>query len=93
MKGRKMVDTYEVLPELRDETGEEILSASFTTNNGIRIQIRNDDLGPDWAVFDFTAEQAETVGSALLRWALARAAQPGASIGDGRQLIIAEREE
>lgn len=62
-------DFYEVLPDMTEDAGEATLSASFTPNNGIRVQIQNDDLGPDWAVFDFTKAQAEMVGQALIRWA------------------------
>lgn len=64
---------YEVLPDLYDENGEVTLSAAFTPNNGIRIQLldaKSDD--PDWRVFDFTPDQAEMIGNALLRWAKAR---------------------
>ncbi len=61
-------DGYEVPANLTDETGEETLSYSYTSNNGIRLQILNDDI-LDWAVFDLTKEQAELVGNALLRWA------------------------
>ncbi len=64
-----MSEFYEVLPEIEGEDGESVLSASFTPNNGIRVQIANQDLGPDWAVFDFTDDQAEQIGQALVRWA------------------------
>lgn len=55
----------------------EELSASYTLSNGIRVQILNADIGADWAVFDLTANQAETLGEALIRWAKARAALYG----------------
>jgi hypothetical protein len=64
---------YEVLPDILDESGEVTLAASFTPNNGIRIQLldsESDD--PDWRAFDFTADQALTLGNALLRWAMER---------------------
>ena len=75
--------TYEVLPVLIDETGEEHLHASYTPNNGIRIGILNkfseDDLeheqftedGWDCCLrsFDLSSEQARQLGQALIRWA------------------------
>ena len=57
---------YEVLPDLVGDDGE-VLSASYTANNGIRLQIRQDD--GDWAVFDFTSDQANLIGGFLLWWA------------------------
>ncbi|MDO8534603.1 MAG: hypothetical protein Q7S17_07675 [Xanthobacteraceae bacterium] len=59
---------FEVLEAIRDETGEGVISASYTPNTGIRIAIQNDDLGPDWACFNLTAEQAMTLAMALNRW-------------------------
>lgn len=66
-------DAYEVLPAMTGSDGEEI-SASYTANNGIRLAISNDDLGTDWAVFDFEPEQAEIIGQALLRWSRSKRA-------------------
>lgn len=63
---------YEVLPTMRHERDEdsETLSASFTPNNGIRLQIINDDLNPgEYAVFDFSPDEARLIGAALTRWA------------------------
>ena len=75
---------YEVLPEMiEDGAGEAKLHASWTANNGIRIQIENkfdeedrqyeqlNEAGWDnyFRVFDLTREQAKTLGEALLRWA------------------------
>lgn len=67
-----MGNAYEVLPDLKNTEGE-ILSASYTANNGIRLEIQNDDLGDDWTVFDLTTAQALEVGKALVRWAEERA--------------------
>ena len=64
-----MGDKYEVLPDLRDTHDEATMNVAYTPNNGIRIQILDDTLPGDWAVFDLTPEQAETVGLALLRFA------------------------
>lgn len=63
---------YEVIEPIRDETQAATLTASYTPNNGIRIEIINDDMGPDWACFDLEPELAERIGSALIRWAKAR---------------------
>lgn len=61
---------YEVLPEFGDATGNARLMAAFTPSNGIRIGIVNNDLDmAGWAEFDFTEDQAEAVGQALVRWA------------------------
>lgn len=67
---------YESLPQIKDESGEVVLHASFTANNGIRIQLldsESDDA--DWRVFDFNNDQAEVVGQALVRWAQRRRAE------------------
>lgn len=70
LKGNWVVgDKYEVLDNLREEANEATLSVSYTPNNGIRIQILDDTLAKDWAVFDLNAEQAELVGRALIRFA------------------------
>lgn len=66
---------YEVLEEIVDVTGEERLVASFTPNNGIRVGIANAGLEEAWAEFDFTDEQAEIIGQALVRWAQRRRAE------------------
>ncbi len=68
-------DFYEVISDIEGEAEGEVLSASFTPNNGIRVQIRNNEEGPSWAVFDFTDEQAEKIGHALVRWAQRRRAE------------------
>lgn len=67
---------YEVLEEMTTEgTADAKLAASYTPNNGIRVDIRiteNDPeyaQYPDWLSFFFTDEQARTLGEALLRWA------------------------
>lgn len=68
---------YEVLAEILEEPNnyQTALAASYTPNNGIRIGIRavegSDDyeVFPDWMEFDFSAEQAEMIGTALLSWA------------------------
>jgi hypothetical protein len=65
-------DGYEVLEDIKDETGEETLGASYTPNNGIRVWIANDDIGPECCSFDFSPDQAEFLANALLRWAKAR---------------------
>lgn len=68
---------YEVLDDMTDEQGEVTLSASYTPNNGIRVQLLDSDSDdPDWRVFDFTTEQAEIIGRALVRWAEAHRASP-----------------
>lgn len=78
-------DSYEVLEDFEEEDGEAKLNAAYTPNNGIRVQILNkfepEDLEHEmfqedgwdnhWRVFDFTPEQAEMLGKALLRWATA----------------------
>jgi hypothetical protein len=61
--------TYEVLPDILDESGEVALSASYTASNGIRIQLLEPLEHPDWLAFDFTQEQARLIGEALIRWA------------------------
>jgi hypothetical protein len=71
---RIAADAYEALPDMWD--GEAKLSAAYTANNGIRLQIHDEELSPDWAVFDFTDDQAEAVGQALVRWARARRGTP-----------------
>jgi len=74
---------YESLPEFIDDTGEEKLQASYSSNNGIRIAIENkfsaDELeheqftedGWDCCLrsFDLSSEQARQLGNALIRWA------------------------
>lgn len=65
---------YETIAPIRDDAQEATIAASYTPNNGIRIEIINDDLSPDWAVFDMTDEDAEKIGAALVRWAAARRA-------------------
>lgn len=69
---------YEVLPAIFDESGETQLSAAFTPNNGIRVQLSEREMNgisgawgawTDWRCFDFTAAQAEMIGQALVRWA------------------------
>lgn len=63
-----MSEFYEVLPHIEDN--DVTLSASFTADNGIRLQLldqASDD--EDWRVFDFTEEEAELIGQALVRWA------------------------
>jgi len=62
------MSNYEVLPDIMSDDGKETISASWTPNNGRRIQILNDDM-QDWACFNMTKEQAQTLGEALLRWA------------------------
>lgn len=69
-------DFYEVLAEMHDhDEPTSTLCASFTPNNGIRVQIQDDDLANDWAVFDLADEQAEMLGHALVRWAQRRRAE------------------
>lgn len=64
---------YQTLPDILDDEGLVMLSASFSANNGIRIQLLDPDSEDlDWRVFDFTDAQAEQVGAALVRWAKAR---------------------
>lgn len=65
-------DGYEVIEPIRDDVQEATIAASYTPGNGIRIEIFNDDLGTDWAVFDFEPELAERLGQALIRWATAK---------------------
>lgn len=55
--------------EIGEPSCEAQLSASITPNNGIRIQIQNDDLGKDWAMFDLDPQQSETLGRYLSQWA------------------------
>lgn len=76
------MSNYETLPEFVEaDDGSAKLHASWTPNNGIRVQIinqfdeqdRTDEHGDDgwdtyWRVFDFTHEQAITLGEALIRW-------------------------
>jgi hypothetical protein len=65
---------YEILPDILDEEGLVTLSASFTANNGIRVQLLDSESNDaDWRVFDFTPTQADQIGAALLRWAKNRA--------------------
>jgi len=67
---------YEVLDVITDDTENMKLQAVFTPNNGIRIQIANADLEDGyWSVFDFTVDQAEFIGQALVRWAQRRRAE------------------
>lgn len=66
------VTKYEVLPIVRDEVQGAELAASYTPNNGIRIEIFNDDM-PDWAVFDLTPVLAAAIGETLIKWATAAA--------------------
>jgi hypothetical protein len=68
-------DGYEVLAEMTSgfEEDRARLTASYTPNNGIRIGIINDDTNPHaWAEYDFSREEAERLGNALLRWAARR---------------------
>lgn len=67
-----MSDGYERLAHISD--GDATLAASYSANNGIRIDILDPELSADWACFEFTDDQAEAVGNALLRWARARKA-------------------
>lgn len=62
---------YEVLPSITAEGYDATLVASFTANNGIRLHITNSEDGEvvDGAEFDFSPEQAELIGQALVRWA------------------------
>jgi len=90
-------DGYEVLDDFISDDGSEILSAAYTPNNGIRVQILNrfepedlefemhDESGMDthYRVFDMTPDQAKKLGEALLRWAAAR--QSLATITDIRR--------
>ncbi len=59
---------YEVLPIIKDATGQCSLSASFTPSNGIRIGIADENEDTDWVEFDFNEDQAEAIGQALVRW-------------------------
>lgn len=70
--GIKRVSEYEVIEPIRDDVQEASISASYTPNNGIRIDIINDDLSWEWAGFNLTPDQAEMFGDALIRWARAR---------------------
>lgn len=63
---------YEVIKPIRDDAQEATIAASYTPNNGIRIEIINDDMGEDWACFDLNPALAERIGSALVRWAQAK---------------------
>ena len=62
---------YEVLPEIVEEGGYAKLTAGFTANNGIRIHIAMIEGAEafEGGEFDFSPEQAELVGQALVRWA------------------------
>lgn len=64
-------DFYEVLPEMKaPDHGGSAMIAGFTAGKGIRVEILNGDTDDDyWRTFPLTVEQAELVGSALLRWA------------------------
>lgn len=67
---------YEILPHIISDDGVETLAAAFTPNNGIRIELldaESDD--PNWRCFDFTNDQAEQIGQALVRWAQRRRAE------------------
>lgn len=66
-----MAPGYEILPDMKSEDGSTTLSASYTANNGLRIQVLDLQDGPaDWTVFDFAdTEQVRQLGEALLRWA------------------------
>ena len=70
-KSKRPESFYEVLPEMRNESHDDVLVASFTPNNGIRIGIINGDCDDgNWREFDFyDLDQAEAVGQALIRWA------------------------
>ncbi len=80
-----MSDFYEVLPEIiSDDGGQSHLYAAFTPNNGIRIGIigyeynEAEELVPEadhWSEFNFTDDQAEQIGQALVRWAQRRRAE------------------
>ena len=86
---KKVPGFYEVIPHIKDECDEVTLAASFTPNNGIRIGILDPDQSPDWAEFDFTVDQAEMIGQALVRWAqrsraereMIRCTYPNAPVG------------
>lgn len=77
-RGKRPDNFYEVLGEMTsDDGGQSKLYACFTPNNGIRVGVATaefDDQGDvaewdGWHEFDFTADQAEAVGQALVRWA------------------------
>ena len=59
---------YEVLDKITDADGMGTLTAAFTPNNGIRISIVDSEQ-MILTSFDFTPEQAELIGQALVRWA------------------------
>lgn len=61
---------YEVLLHITDEAQDTTLAASFTPNNGIRIGLLDTESeDTNWREFDFTEDQAELIGQALVRWA------------------------
>ena len=61
---------YESIPAIVDEQGQVTLYATFSPNNGIRIGLLDSESeDPDWREFDFTEDQAELIGQALVRWA------------------------
>ena len=65
-----MATFYEVLDHIVDEVGEVTLAASFTASHGIRVGLLDTESEDgDWREFDFTEDQAEFVGQALVRWA------------------------
>lgn len=66
---KRQQDFYEVIDPIKSEDGYSTLSASFTPNNGLRVMIRDGEGDPHWHNFDFTTEQAELIGQALVRWA------------------------
>lgn len=68
---------YEVLEKIQEEHDSNCtLQAAFTPNNGIRISVHNKDADyEDFASFDFTNDQAEHIGQALVRWAQRRRAE------------------
>lgn len=83
-RGKRPDNFYEVLPEIvSDDGGQSKLYACFTPNNGIRVGISTvlfDEQGNvedenGWHEFDFTDDQAEAIGQALVRWAQRRRAE------------------
>lgn len=60
---------YEILRGFSSEDAS--IYASHTPRDGIRIEIVNNDLGPDPASFDLEPDAADAIGAALLRWAYA----------------------
>lgn len=83
---------YQVLEHIPSEDGIDTLSASFTPNNGIRIQLLDSESeDPNWRVFDFTNDQAELIGQALVRWAQRRRAETELNLCGGHVTISGDR--